>query len=223
MTEANDFSLTHVYVRLNFSGYIPPLDVYGPIRASWVEKEKVKELIRSGYDVELINSSACPEFASQLSEYRKLLAEKDYIGAKAVFTSALDRNPTSAVETALTNAENLVGGPLTENGGTITDNTVDTGVSAPVSNPLGQAVQKSLESVGESSNAGLGEDIVPGTTENSYSDEMANLGSGSSIDGSAGESEFGQVMAPTGEVEPFDSSALDGAVTVTKKTKKGRK
>ena len=64
MADANE---KFVYVRLNYTGYIPVLNVSGPIRASWVSKEHVKELIRAGYDVEFINPAACPEFAKQIA------------------------------------------------------------------------------------------------------------------------------------------------------------
>lgn len=234
-TDTTDINLTHVYVRLNFSGYIPPLNAYGPIKASWVKKEKVKELIRSGYDVELINRAACPEFAKQLDAYRKALAEKDYVGAKAAFTSSLDRDPNSATETALRNAEALAGirSPLEDANAAAAQNPVDTGTSSPVSGSLDAAVQQSLAAVGESvesGNAGTGETLVDTAAVSGgsdYSEDMANLVDGAASDPSngAGVSEFGDAVASTDNVDTFDpnddaTDSDDGTITVTKKNKK---
>lgn len=234
-TDTTDVNLTHVYVRLNFSGYIPPLNAYGPIKASWVEKEKVKELIRSGYDVELINRAACPEFAKQLDAYRKALAAKDYVGAKAAFTSSLDRDPNSATETALRNAEALAGikSPLEDANAAATQNPVDTGTSSPVNSSLDAAVQQSLAAVGESvesGNVGTGETLVDAAAVSGgsdYSEDMANLVDGAASDPSngAGVSEFGDAVAPTDSVDAFNpnddaNDSDNGTITVTKKNKK---
>lgn len=215
-----DVNLTHVYARLNFSGYIAPLNVNGPVRASWLKKEMVKELIRAGYDVELLNSDACPEFAAQLDAYRKALADKDYVGAKAAFQSSLDRDPNSATEAAIAAAQNTGTSPFNGEVDPKEWAPVNSQTSGPADNPLEDAVASSLKSVGESAsngNVGTG-DILNGVQPQSsseYDEEMNNLGNGVEAENGGGSSEFDPNEQSNGSDEP-------GSVTVTRK-KKNRK
>ena len=163
MADANE---KFVYVRLNYTGYIPVLNVNGPIRASWVAKKQVKELIRAGYDVEFINPDACPEFAKQIAEYRKYIEAKDYVGAKGVFNTSLDKNPNSVVEQAINAAEGA-----TVEGQTVPDV------------PAGDAVADALASVGEQGLQNSEEPVV--------TDEPSVEGDDTAND----ESQFGADMA----------------------------
>ncbi len=72
-----------VRVRIPFCGFIPILNVYGPIR-SFIPKARVVDLIRSGYEVQIMNPSACPEFAEQLKSYYALLADKKLVEAQKI-------------------------------------------------------------------------------------------------------------------------------------------
>ena len=201
MADANE---KFVYVRLNYTGYIPVLNVSGPIRASWVSKEHVKELIRAGYDVEFINPAACPEFAKQIAEYRKYIEAKDYVGAKGVFSTSLDKNPNSAVEQAIAASEgNNVAGATT------------TAPTSDGSNATGDAVADALASVGEAPLAGQ----EPVVTDPADGDET-------NTDGADAGNEFSEDMAglenlddtAAGDTE-FDPSD-DTQPTVTRSNKK---
>ncbi len=83
MAEANQQVTDSVRVRIPFCGFIPILNVYGPIR-SFIPKARVVDLIRSGYEVQIMNPSACPEFAEQLKSYYELLANKKLVEAQQI-------------------------------------------------------------------------------------------------------------------------------------------
>lgn len=193
-----------VYVRLNYTGYIPVLNVNGPIRSSWVKKEQVKELIRAGYDVEFLNPKSCPEFYKQIQEYRKYVEAKDYVGAKRVFATSLDKNPNSVVEQAINASE-----------GKTVEGEQTTQVIPPAGN---DAVVDALASVGEAPvvTGDAGEPVVtpePTVTPdadagNEFSADMAGL---EELDDSA-----------TGDTEFTDEQPAADTVVVHKNNKKNR-
>lgn len=105
MAEAN--AAKQVYVRVDYNGYIPILNVHGPVRGNWIDKEKIKELIRAGYRVIFLNRDACPEFCKQMDLYRDYVEKKDYINADKVLKGSgsgflnLEKDPNSIVEQAV--------------------------------------------------------------------------------------------------------------------------
>lgn len=75
-----------VYASLNYRGYIPELDLNGPIKGSFISKEKFRELVQKEYDVRLLNPAVCPEFAAQMEEYRAAVRNNEH--AKAALIAA---------------------------------------------------------------------------------------------------------------------------------------
>jgi hypothetical protein len=67
--------MNQIFVRVAFSGFIPECNCYGPLK-TFVAKDKIISMIKSGYDVTIMNPSVCPEFCEQLKLFYEALKAK---------------------------------------------------------------------------------------------------------------------------------------------------
>jgi len=193
-----------VYVRVNYCGFIPILNCNGPVKASFVSKENIKRLIRSGYDVQFLNKSAFPEFQKQMEEYRKACEANDYVGAKAIASTVLDVNPNSAVQESIKATEGV----------SVTG-------TAPVVDPVKAALDAVNGGEGSEPNASGNEGV---DSNDDITSQLNDLGSSETVEG-AGASVFDASAADFSETESDDEPVDEDASgeVVVEKTSSGKK
>lgn len=188
MSIKNNKADNFVYVKVPYCGFIPVLNVRGPIRASYISKENIQKLIRGGYDVEFINKNAFPEFQEQMAKYKKACEAKDYVGAKAILATPLDVNPNSLTQTAIDSTAGIPTNP-----------------GATQQNPTEAALNAVNGGVGSEPNAGTDESVNDDITQ-----QMANVENGGNAEEGAGASIFdGNAEDDSGNDEPVDDSNSD--------------
>jgi hypothetical protein len=92
-----------IYVRIPYYGFIPELNIAGPINSAFIPKEKIVELIKNGYKIDILNKTKYADFIKQLDLYYKAIKAKNFEemkniqleifktgGSKSVVKKALD-------------------------------------------------------------------------------------------------------------------------------------